>query len=227
MKQKEKERKVYPMKFTKFIPVALALTMVAPAFAADAAKLSDFSEMVITVPDYVYIEKEAGAVEAANASFDKTYSTITLDAAMNATFGVVTNKATADQVTFTGRCTENGAEVNALGGTIDAMKLVFSKEGTATPAGSVAAALAGSDVTASKNAIAFALTPTLTIVADSGATAISEKTLSEGVANYTLPTAGKYKFLYTLGTTQEANTFSTHDTAGTYKAKITMTHAAL
>ena len=217
------------MKFTKFIPVALALTMAIPAFAEPvASKLSDFSEMTITVPNFVYIEKADGAVETATASFDKTYSNITLSQAMNATFTVVTNKASADTVTFTGTCIENNAEVNALGGTIDAMKLVFSKEGTETPAGSVAAALAGSDATASKNAIAFALTPTLTIQSDSGATAVSEKSLTNaGLATYTLPTAGKYNFLYTLGTTQEGASFSTHDTAGTYKAKITMTHAAL
>lgn len=45
-----------------------------------------------------------------------------------------------------------------------------------------------------------------------------------GVLKYTFSKAGVCDFVYNMAKTAEANTFSTHDTAGTYKAYITMSH---
>jgi len=226
---KKKERKVYPMKFTKFIPLALAMALVSPAFAAATETAS--SEMVITVPSFINITKSS-SVEAASATFDDTYENITLGTAMNATFHVVTNVPT-DHVYLTAEAYEDGGLVKCLGGTVDALKIVFTNRGTAgtgttgSPSGAITNALAVSPVLATNaDAIAFTLTPVITNDADSGMSAAPTGVLTSGVVNYTFTKAGNCDFQYTVGTTQVANTFDTHDTAGKYQATLTMSHAA-
>lgn len=228
MKHTNQERKVYPMKFTKFIPVALALTMVAPAFAAeDAAKLSEQSLMSITVPHYVYISKE-DETASVNATFNSTYDEIYLSDNLNVKFKVLTNKASNDTVQFTATCNAGGVQVTALGGTKDAMILAFTKnDGSATAAAVTNALGDGSAKGSNPNTIAFAMTPTPGKDASSGATDVTVYSMDAGVVTYTMPTAGVYTWNYEVGDEAKANTFSTHDTYGTYQATLTMTHAAL
>ncbi len=216
------------MKFTKFIPVALALTLAAPAFAA--ASTSAVSEQQIDVPEFINITKKAGAVETASATFSDTYDAITLDAALSATFNVITNVPT-DKVYLTATAKEDGGAVKSLGGAADAssLKIVFTNDDVTngSPSGAITNALGNSPVLATNaDAIAFVLTPVVTNDADSGMTAAPTGALASNVVTYSFTKAGKCDFAYTMGTTAIANTFDTHDTAGTYKATLSMTHAA-
>ena len=231
MKHKSKrERKVYPMKFTKFIPVALMLALAIPAYAEDPAPVASDnaqSEMIITVPEFINITKLDGAVETATASFDATYENITLSQAMNATFRVVTNKP-GDKVYLRGEAVEAGSTLQtALGGVDEEhLKLVFTRDGSGAAganSGAIENALGSATKVGNKNAIAFDVTPTLTPDASSGAVTPGAS-LVDNVVTYTMSQAGNCDFQYTLGTTQVANTFSTHDQAGTYKATLKMTH---
>lgn len=71
------------------------------------------------------------------------------------------------------------------------------------------------------NAIAFAITPTITPDTESGAEDPT-KTFESNKAKYVIKN-GKYKMQYAIGTSALANTFSTHDTDGTYQATLTLT----
>ena len=180
------------MKFTKFIPVALMLTLAIPAYAADPAPTASEtaqSDMVITVPNFINITKKAGGLETATASFDATYSNITLDGAMNATFNVVTNKP-GDNVYLSAEAVEAGVvNKKALGGdSATALKIVFTREGSGEEganSGAVANALGSATIADNMNAIAFAITPTLTPDTTSGAVA-PNASLSNNVVTYTV-----------------------------------------
>ncbi len=217
------------MKFTKFIPVALALTLASPAFAVDdPAVLSAQSNLSIPVNHYVVITKDA-ETPTTTATFNSTYDQMTLADSLGVTFHVLTNKAENDVVTFTATCpTVESATNNALGGAIDNMKIAFAKSDRSGTQAGVTNALTSPAAGSNANVIAFTLTPTLTIDDTSGATAISTKSLSgAGVAQYTLPTSGVYNFKYATGQEAITQTFSTHDTYGTYQATLTMTHDTL
>ena len=216
------------MKFTKFIPVVLALTLACPAFAV--ATDSATSEQTITVGNFINITKRAGAVETATASFSDAYDEITLSAAMNVIFDVITNVPT-DHVYLTATAKEDGGSVKCLGGTADAsaLKIVFTNDSVTngSPSGAITNALGNSPTLATNaDAIAFTLTPVVTNDADSGMTAAPTGALASNVVTYTFTKAGKCAFAYTMNTTAIENTFDTHDTAGTYKATLSMTHAA-
>ena len=206
--------------FTKFIPVALALMLSVPAFAETSPTAT--STMQINVPEFINITKES-AQEASTASFNDTYTTITLSPAMNANFRVITNKP-GDQVKLTGTALGGSTQVNALFGTVDALNLVFTNTTSTEPPADTAVSNITGGTPAAKdnaNAIAFTLTPTITPNTASGATTPG-KAFATGIATYTLNTSGVYDMSYAVGTTAVANTFSTHDTNGTYKATITL-----
>lgn len=220
------------MKFTKFIPVALMLALAVPAVYADPEPDPEVaqSDMVITVPEFINITKLDGAVETATASYDATYENITLNNAMTATFRVVTNKP-GDTVYLWAQANEGSTVLKtALGGTDEEhLKMVFTREGTGEAganSGAIDNALGVTTTTkvGNKNAIAFSVTPDITVDASSGAVTPGAA-LADGVVTYTMTKAGKCDFQYTLGQTQVANTFSTHDQAGTYKSTLFMTHA--
>jgi hypothetical protein len=220
------------MKFTKFIPVALMLALAVPAVYADPEPDPEVaqSDMTITVPEFINITKLDGAIETATASYDATYDNITLNNAMTATFRVVTNKP-GDTVYLWAQANEGSAVLKtALGGTDEEhLKMVFTREGTGEAGANSGAILNALQTTptkvGNKNAIAFSVTPSITADDASGAVTPGAS-LADNVVTYTMSKAGKCDFQYTLGTTQVANTFSTHDQAGTYKSTLFMTHAA-
>jgi len=214
------------MKFTKFIPVALALTLACPAFAA--ASDSATSEQQITVPTFINITKKAGAVESTSATFDDTYEHITLDDALTVTFNVITNVPT-DKVYLTAYAKEASAQVKCLGGaSADALKIVFTNDSVATgaPSGAISNCLGSPVLATNADAIAFELTPVITAIAESGMSAPPTGAIASNVVTYTFSKAGSCDFQYTSDTGAVANTFDTHDTAGTYKATLQMTHVA-
>ena len=216
------------MKFAKFIPVALALTLACPAFASPATQAQ--SDQSITVPTFFNISVSS-THESTGATFNDTYTTITLGDALDATFHVITNVPT-DKVYLTAYAKENGvATTKALGGASDAtsLKIVFTNDSVTngSPTGAIADCLGTPSIENNADAIAFVLTPTVTNDADSGMSAAPTGALASNVVTYTFTKAGEVDFKYVMGTSAIGNTFSTHDTAGTYKATLKMSHSAL
>ena len=216
--------------FTKFLPVALALMVGTTGAFADYTNGSnqEKADFAITVPHYLNIIKTAGLPESSGVtSFGSTYETINLDTAMSADFTVYNNFP--GQTIFL-RGTTGPNKIAAFGGsTTDDLHLVFSNTTASyqpTDA-SIKNAYAGSPEKASNpNCFALKVTPTLGKVDGTAATAAATPLLqSDGdgkMVQYTLSNGG-YTFNYVLAQTADANTFSTHDTEGTYTATLYLT----
>lgn len=210
-------------KFTKFLPIAMALMLISPAFAATSESAQ--STMTLTVPEFINITK-GSCVETATASFNDEYTTINLDNAMSGVYTVITNKP-GDKVKISATALADGSETPALfGSDADNLKLVLTNIGSgkhAAKASAITNCKTGAAIDQNANAICFKLTPVITPDATSGAKAPLSSTMGDddyGVT-YTIDN-GKYNFTYTLGQTAESKTFSTHDTDGTYKATLTL-----
>lgn len=210
-------------KFTKFLPIAMALMLISPAFAATSESAQ--STMTLTVPEFINITK-GSCVETATASFNDEYTTIDLDNAMSGIYTVITNKP-GDKVKISATALADGSETPALfGSDADNLKLVLTNIGSgkhAAKASAITNCKTGAAIDQNANAICFKLTPVITPDAASGAKAPLSSTMGDddyGVT-YTIDN-GKYDFTYTLGQTAESKTFSTHDTDGTYKATLTL-----
>lgn len=230
MKQTKERKEGHLMKFTKFIPVALALALAAPAFATNnydvAPSAGPVSEtMDFTIGPYFNM-KEAQAPNVVYHSNDVTissdYSNLSLDTQLKFGFDVTTNTATADYVDLTAYAKD--AEMNALGGTSANPVLAFYNytQAASVAASNVTAAIAGTGGTASKNAIAFPVNVSgVQPVANSGGT-ITTGDMTDGKIRYTL-TNGRYQFYYTVSQTPNQTTFDTNDQEGTYKATVVLT----
>ncbi len=213
-------------KITKFLPLAMALLLVSPAMAADVQS-SDVSTMTLTVPEFINIQKNSSSVETATASFDPAYTSITLDKSMSGLFTVITNKP-GDKVKLTATALAGGVETAALFGENGSnLKLVLTNIGTdkhAASASAITNCKSNPAIADNANAICFELTPTITPDAASGAVAPLSVAQDDTGITYTIDN-GKYGFSYVLGQTAVADTFSTHDTNGTYKATLTLSQA--
>lgn len=212
-------------KITKLLPVAMALMLFCPAFAATNKASSD---QVITVPKFINITHDETSVEETSATFNDEYTTITLDAAMNTKFKVITNNPD-EVIKLTATALADGGQVNAIyGDDTDNLRLVFTNNGSDARAATQSAVTNITGGTAAPaqnaNAIAFTLTPTITPDDNSGAQEATPTKEADGV-KYELSN-GIYEFNYTLAQTAVANTFSTHDTDGTYKATLTMSQVS-
>lgn len=211
------------MKFTKFIPIALAMMLTVPAFATPATTQS--SEMTLEVPDFFNITIPSGGNYTSDVTItDDAYTTLEIDTPIVAKFHVVTNKA-SDAVLLTATAPiEGSATAPAFYANGETLRIVFTNS-TATQkatAESVGNITANATPTASSNpnAIAFNITAVPSAVANTGAT-LGTKVVSDNTIKYPLSN-GEYDFQYTLGTTAVPGTFSTMDQSGTYKATITM-----
>lgn len=211
-------------KLTKLLPAALALMLMSTAaYAAPSDEAT--STLQITVPEFINITKDGSSTETTSATFDDNYSTITLSPSLNAIFNVINNQPGREiYLSATAPTSGGGGSTAALyGESADAMKIVFTNS-TRQPADTSVTNITSGSGTAYKenpDAIAFAITPTITPDTESGAEE-PQKEFSSNKAKYTIKN-GKYKMQYTIGTTAEANTFSTHDTDGTYQATMTLT----
>ena len=223
-------------KIVKLLPVALALMLISPAFAEEGAAASKTatSTQIITVPKFINITHDPASVESAGAQFNGTYSVITLDKSMNTQFHVVTNNPD-EAIKLTATCLAGGNQVNALyGADAQNLRLIFTNNGTDKRA---AEATAVTNIMGEKtaiaqnaNAIAFTLTPTFAVDSTSGGTTPTATLEAGGEGTqagvkYRINN-GAYNFNYTVGTTAMADTFSTHDTDGTYKATLTLSQVS-
>lgn len=214
-------------KIVKLLPVAFALLLATQmSFAETVAKATDAtSTQQITVPPFIQITHDkAASVEEASAGFNADYSEITLDKAMNTTFKVVTNNPD-EVIKLTGTALAGGKQVNAIyGANAKELRLIFTNNGEDTRAAAESAItnIMGTPAKADNaNAIAFALTPIITPDSQSAAVAPLATTKEADGVRYKIQN-GIYTFTYSLAQTAIADTFSTHDTDGTYKATLTL-----
>lgn len=216
-------------KIVKLLPVALALMLISPAFAeVVAGSNTATSTQQITVPKFINITHVAGSsVEETSAGFNATYDEITLEKAMNTQFHVVTNNPD-EAIKLTATCLAGGSQVNAVYGDDDQnLRLIFTNNGTGARAAEESAVtniMATPAKAQNANAIAFVLTPTITPDSASGA-ADPTATKEEDGVKYKIVN-GAYDFNYALAQTAVAETFSTHDTDGIYKATLTLSQVS-
>ena len=152
---------------------------------------------------------------------------------MNTQFHVVTNNPD-EAIKLTATCLADGNQVNALyGADAQNLRLIFTNNGTgarAAEATAVTNIMGTPAIAQNANAIAFTLTPTFAVDSTSGGTTpkATLEVAGEGIqagVKYRI-TNGAYNFNYTVGTTAMADTFSTHDTDGTYKATLTLSQVS-
>lgn len=209
-------------KIVKLLPAALALMLISPAFAvpSDSAE----STMNITVAPFINIKK-LSEVNSAQAQFDDEYSTLTTDKALGANFQVINNEV-GKVVYLTATCPSSDGPSKALYGEDDKkLNIVFSNstKPSEVQTSHVTNITSGSATAKGDNPNCFALSLTPTIEPDSSSGAETPSaTLEQSSVKYTLKN-GIYAMNYAVGQKALANTFSTHDTNGTYQATLTLT----
>lgn len=214
-------------KFTKLLTIAFAMTVFSScAFAAPSNNAS--SQLDLTVPEFLNIIKEDSTVPAGEAAFDDTYTSITnISPALHADFTVINNKP--GRAIYLQSVAPSEGTPAALYGTASDLNVVFVNMTNQPDATSVTSITAGGELNPAENAnaIAFKITPTITPDSNSGAQPVSPNwDTSKKQLKYTI-TNGKYSMSYAIGTTALPNTFSTHDTNGTYRANLVLTEASL
>lgn len=209
-------------KIVKLLPAALALMLISPAFAvpSDSAE----STMNITVAPFINIKK-LSEVNSAQAQFDDEYSTLTTDKALGANFQVINNEV-GKVVYLTATCPSSDGTSKALYREDDKkLNIVFSNstKPSEVQTSHVTNITSGSATAKGDNPNCFALSLTPTIEPDSSSGAETPSaTLEQSSVKYTLKN-GIYAMNYAVGQKALANTFSTHDTNGTYQATLTLT----
>ena len=216
------------MKFTKFIPMAMAVAFaVTPAFAANTDTVE--TTLQLTNPEYFNITELPGAVKTATGTIAENAETgvisLSYTTPMSVTYRVVNNMK--DKTFYVKAKAQGAGECNAFGGTaVNAMKLVFANTSSGlvpTDAAIGNAAGASPAVESNANAIAFTFTPGA-IVKTQGS--IADPTLNGKTELQYVAQPGTFELPYTLGTAPVSGTFSSHDGAGTYQAVITVTDTA-
>lgn len=227
------------MKISKLLPIALAFTLCASSavFAeGEIQGVRDASAVYqLTLPEYLKIT--ATSPGSTEATYDDGYTGLTLGNALSGTFTVISNNP--DKVIYLqGNAVTAGAaqgDPNTTSNALfmqasdpNALVLVFTNE-SRPPQGTAVSNITSKTATSvelNADAIAFTL-----------AASDMENTLLETTATPTWDDTkkqvqyaidnGTTNFTYTLGTTAYSNTFSLHDTMGTYKATLTMTDTSL
>lgn len=213
--------------FTKALFTTIAFSLCLGAMAAGDEQASDSVQYQLTLADYLKIVKTTEN-PSSNVTFGNNYSTITIDDAMTGGFSVISNAATKD-IYLQGTCPVAGAlplYSRTSNPTTD-LHLVFTKVGGVAEAGDVTN-ITGASVApeSNKDAISFKITPTITHAEDpeTGITPTWNNTKKQ--VQYTMKN-GTGSYQYVIGGSADANTFSTHDSSGTYQATLTLTSTSL
>ena len=218
-------------KITKTFSLALlALAFCTPmTMAAGDESPNASTAFSVTLPEYLKITVNAPTF-AKTVSYDNNYAGANIEA-MNPQFTVITNDPAKD-IYLQAKCTATDGAPNALfslageGGVYSADKLyiALANEGRATTAAVGKAMSATASDT--PDVIRLSLTPTLNND-NFGASAITaEWDVAKSQVHYVLKN-GTNTLSYATGVKIEANSFSTHDTHGIYKATLTMTNTSL
>ena len=224
------------MKFTKFIPVALALTLaLSPAFAEGEQGTRSLNDtFIINVPEYFNIsrvgvpETSSGAVTVAPDMASLSWANT-----MGVTYKVVNNKH-AKTFYLKATCPVDGnpkAFSTAFGTpaaepqAANTIKVAFAN--TNATAGEEPTQTEVNDAlattpTKANNKNVFAVTMHLAAVTPTDGGAVTSRTVNDQEIVYVI-NEGTYEFGYTFLKTNLANTFSPHDEMGEYKATLTIT----
>lgn len=213
------------MKFTKFIPAALALTLATgTAMAADITPVNSIPEdYTINVPPVFTIAEEAYSGTVTAPKINDTFDTLSWTGTMGATYKVSSNMP--NKVFYIkATCVGSGGNVKAFNNNVSEIKVAFANVANAPAPAAVTDVLAASP-TATNSANAFAVDFTLgAVTTDQGV--LSSPTMTNQELVYTITTPGTFHIPFTFATQSVANTFSSLDQAGDYKATITITDVA-
>ena len=210
------------MKFTKFIPAALALTLATgTALAADISPVNTkYADYTIEVPEIFTIEQEALSNTVSAVKINDTFDTLSWTGTMGATYKVASNMP--NKVFYIkATCVGAGGATKAFNTDVNDIKVAFANVASAPAAAAITDVLAASpDPTKSANAFAVAFTRDA-VTTDEGV--LSTPTMTNQELVYTITTPGTFHIPFHFDTTSVANTFSSLDQAGNYKATITIT----
>lgn len=211
-------------KIVKLLPVALALMIAVPAFA-DTASENATSTLNLTVDKFINITHSDSSIETAKATFDPSYTTITVDNSLTAAFHVINNDPTRKiYLSATAPTSDGNTPALFASDAAGADLSIVLTNSTRKPAANAVTNITGrSGVAKASNpdAIGFTIEPTVTPQSGTGA----EKPLisyADNKVTYAIKN-GEYDMSYKLSTAAIAETFSTHDTDGTYQATVTLT----
>ena len=218
------------MKLTKILPIALALALCTSAgvYAAGGADAQSSSTAVyeLTLQDYLRIATETNPTPSA-VSYGAEYSSATIDNALTGVFKVISNNRSQDFY-LQGTCPTADSSTNCLygaDGDCKNLKMVFTKTDV-PPAATAVTNITGGSPTPGENPDAIAFPLTITPARTEGPDESLSATWDTDKIKYTMNN-GIETFTCTVNGTNEAQTFSTHDTDGTYQATLTMTETAL
>ena len=210
------------MKFTKFIPAALALTLATgTALAADISPVNTlYADYTIEVPEIFTIEQEALVNTVSAVKINDAFNSLSWTGAMGATYKVASNMP--NKVFYIkATCTGSGGDVKAFNTDVNAIKVAFANVANAPAPAAVTDALDAAP-TANSNANVFAVAFTRdAVVTDAGV--LSTPTMTNQELVYTITTPGTFHIPFHFAEESVANTFNSLDQAGDYKAKITIT----
>ena len=220
------------MKISKLLPIALAFTLCTSAavFAEGGADASSSATNIysLTLPEYLKITntKEAGT---SAVSYGSDYTSASIDTTLSGKFTVISNKVTKD-IYLQGTSVTAEGSANSLyadGDDPTKMKLVFTNEDH-KPSNAAVLDITGGTAGVDKNAdaVAFAITASNTHDLFPSDGVVADWDSSKNQAKYTIKN-GTSVFTFDVSGNNETNTFSTHDTNGTYKATLTMTENTL
>mgnify|MGYP006916098142 CR=1 FL=1 len=209
--------------FTKALFTTIAMSFCMTSVFAESATVN----YEITVPNYLTITSggDPAAVEATVAFSNSNAGTCTLqNSALTGTFTVVSNDPNQKVYLF-GSTTGAEQSKKALFQTGNAAPiLAFAKEGGTATATQIEDAASSSPAVANNpDVIAFTITPTTTATV-SGNNSNLTGTYQTDHITYNMGN-GVGSFTYVIGGVNVDGTFDTGDTAGTYKATLTMTNA--
>lgn len=225
-KPKKKERKVYPMKITKILPLVFALALVCPAFAAESPSVKSAASTVnLTLKDYVKVSTSTPTINQA-ANFNADYTILEIPSTIQPSFGVI-NNVYNQTLTLTAKTKNNTLDALYKKGTGWAIAFANTGDKNAAniPADSMVTSLtagAAPTVETNENVIALSIDAEAATWTETLGGSHTTDVSGQNAVVYTLD-PGTYGIVYSLGTTQMPDTFSTHDASGTYSAVLTLT----
>ncbi|MBR1373336.1 hypothetical protein IJ750_05815 [bacterium] len=214
--------------FTKTALTLMALGVFASgAMAAGDEQANDSVQYQLTLADYLKIDATTQD-QTSTVTFGENYSSISIDSAMTGTFSVISN-ASSKVLYLQGTNTVSGAQAlySNDGDATDDLHIVFTKVGGVAADGDVTNAASSAPSKASnKDAISFKIQPTVSHAENSASGITPAWDNEKKQVAYTMKN-GTGTYSYLISGSADNNTFSTHDSSGTYQATLTLTNTSL
>ena len=215
-------------KFTKILPVALALALSVGCVNAAIDGTDEETEAVLnyqlTLNDYIKITPKTTTTLETSGAFDEDYKNLQLTGTMESGFKIISN---AESRVLTLKASNSTTAAGMYGFDKGNFYLVFTNSTATTEqptAADVQNITTGGNTLAidkNKNAIAFKVTATATHTGGPTTTPFTPSWDTDHI-KYTMKN-GTVDITYVVNSKAEDKTFSTHDTQGTYIARLTLT----